>query len=125
MSDIPYVYVASFFSVLDISLTHYQLFLIKKKKVKRYAEGELNFWARFLMIKTNLHPMSIIIGSIIPQAIIWGSVMVFNYTDFPVLITGALIIANLIHYYNLKQLHHHWNDKKFWTYMNRRNIHGR
>lgn len=104
-------FIASLFSVIDMSLTYYILWYDRKLNPKVPRFKELNPLAGLIMRLTNYGPWGLLIGGLVTQTIIWGIGIIFASVD-PIkavglgnFFAGAIFVAIWIHTYSIRRLH--------------------
>ncbi len=93
----------------DILLTHYQLFMDKKKNVLDMKK-ERNWLPRLLM-GNNPNPKSFIFGFVVTGSMIFFASVYFN-SD---IVFGMMILVVYIHYLNISDYRKLWNNKYYWN----------
>jgi hypothetical protein len=116
-SELSIFYIASIFSIIDISLTYYILWYDRKiNPIPKFRE--LNPVAKRIMRWTNNGPWGLVISGIFTQALIWGIGMGVGMVD-PIkavalinFLAGAIFVAVWIHTYSIRGLHKANNARK-------------
>lgn len=117
-AELNVVWMASIFSIIDLTLTYYILWYDRKINPKTPKMRELNPVAKFIMKKTNLNPLGFIISAVFTQSVIWGVSMFMGRIDamevivFGNFISGAIMVAIWIHFSSISMLHKMNKDRQ-------------
>lgn len=98
-------------SALDITLTHYQLFLDKKKGVLD-MNTEQSLIPKLIM-GNNPNPVNYVVGSFLSQ----GMLILISILAGPVLINiffGMLLMVNYYHWIYIQDRKRGWDNKYYW-----------
>jgi hypothetical protein len=110
------------FSVLDVTLTYYQFFLMQKKDVYD-SKCEKNPIAR-IFFKNGIYPLKMLFTYIYTLCILFIIIWIyFNYAinlgelyvnSLLSIVMGILFTVNMYHIFNIRTHKEFWNDDIYW-----------
>lgn len=104
------IYVMYILILFDNILTHYQFFLLQKKKVFN-PKLECNIVARFMM-GGNPSPKSFIIMFFYQYVVIYLMLVIIRFdSNYVYAIIGAFVMVNYYHVNNLSTYKKNWNSQ--------------
>lgn len=117
-TELNVIWMASIMSIIDLSLTYYILWYDKKINPVTPKFRELNPLAKFVMKKTALKPLGLLVNALLTQGIIWGFGLMLSSNDplqaitFGNFISGAIMVAIWMHFTSIKMLHKLNKDRR-------------
>lgn len=115
-NELGVFWMASFFSIIDLTLTYYILWYDRKINPKTPKMRELNPVAKLIMKTTNNNAIGLLISALFTQSLIWGvgtyaikdPITAIGFGNF---VAGALMVAIWIHLYSIQMLHKTKKDR--------------
>jgi len=103
-------------SMLDILLTHYTFFLLRKKEPVD-MNMEKGLVARWIM-RGNPNPRNYVLGSFFNIVVFIVAVSFATYQGIGVEVTntvlGVMMMLNFIHVINITDVARNWSNEKYW-----------
>jgi len=105
---------------LDNVLTHYQFFLLAKKRFDKPQRLEVNPIARLFM-KNGASPMSFICLAGMQYVVVFTLFAIYSYAGWALgVIFGMFVTVNVYHYSNIRTYKVNWDNAKYWRAINAR-----
>ena len=105
-------------SVLDLILTHFQIFLHQKKGID-VRSCEKTWMHKKILKKFGSNAVAFLIGSAWSQGCLLLIILVMFWQGLNQMIlvgVGMFVMLNVMHWYNLIELHDVWKNKEYWQF---------
>ena len=105
-------------SVLDLILTHFQIFLHQKKGID-VRSWEKTWMPKKILKKFGSNAVAFLIGSAWSHGCLLLIILVMFWQGLNQMIlvgVGMFVMLNVMHWYNLIELHDVWKNKEYWQF---------
>lgn len=101
-------------SIIDITLTYYVMFLMKKKGCFD-VNDEKGILAHYIMRLDDAGELSFLAALVVIQLLLYFMIYILNDIYAMCMMMGMFMMVNIYHYLGLSNIRSYWNQDRYWS----------